>query len=197
MTSSAYASLASEIKDSEHWLSAMDLLPELDIRPGMTVADIGAGIASYALPIARRVGSAGSVFAVEWRPWMMEELHARLAGANVPANVRAVAGRAADTGLATASCDLVVLADIWHELEHHKVALDEARRILRRDGRLAILDWCPDALCPPGPPIEHRISRGKTICTLEMQSWSLVKAADLSDDGYLLLFEMSDESAQS
>jgi ubiquinone/menaquinone biosynthesis C-methylase UbiE len=127
----------------------------------------------------------------------MEELKARLSGPDAPANAKLVDGRAAGTHLPPASCDLVILADIWHELEHQDAALAEARRILRAGGRLAILNWRPDAFCPPGPPIEHRVSMRQTIYTVEMKSWSLVKAADIGAHGYLLVFEITDESVQS
>jgi hypothetical protein len=75
--------------------------------------------------------------------------------------------------------------------------LDEAKRILRADGRMAILNWRPDGLCPPSPPIQQRVSMRNAICTVEMKSWSLVKAADIGPDGYLLVFEVTDESVQS
>jgi ubiquinone/menaquinone biosynthesis C-methylase UbiE len=197
MASSFSASPAHEIEDSEHWLSARDFVAQLDLRPGMTVADIGAGIASYALPIGRRVGPAGKVFAVEWRPWMMETLQARIAGPDSPGNIQVITGRAAECNLPDASCDLVIFADIWHEFEHYGMVLDEAGRILRQDGHLAILNWRPDALSPPGPPVEHRVSMQKAICTVEMKSWSLVKSADIGAHGYLLVFEKTDESVQS
>jgi len=62
------STFAQEIGDSEHWLSPAGLLAEPDARPGVTVGEIGAGKAFYTFPIGRRVGPAGRVFAVEWRP---------------------------------------------------------------------------------------------------------------------------------
>lgn len=197
MSSSLSPVLTHPVDDSEHWLPAAELLAHLDIRPGMTVAEIGAGIAYYAIPLARQTGSTGVVFAIEWRPWLLDELHNRLAAPQAPANIQFVLGRAGDTQLPPASCDLVLLADIWHELEHPDYALLEARRILRPNGRLAILNWRPDVASPPGPPVEHRVSMQKTICAVEMKQWSLLEAVNLEHDGYLLLFEMTDESVQS
>ncbi len=127
----------------------------------------------------------------------MAELRTRLTGRSVPGNVEVIAGRPANTHIATGSCDLAIVADIWHELENREAALDEARRILRPEGRLAILNWRPDALCPPGPPIEHRVSMRSTVCAVEMKSWSLIKATTTGHDGYLLVFETTDESVQS
>lgn len=195
--SSSLSTFAREIGDSEHWLSPAVFLTELDIRPGITVGEIGAGRAFYTLGIGRRVGPFGRVFAVEWRPWLIDEFRARLTCPITSNNIDPVVGRPADTHLATASCDLVIFADIWHEIEDHEAALDEARRVLRPEGRLAILNWRPDALCPPGPPIEHRVSMRSTLCTVERKSWTLVKAATIGSDGYLLVLETTDESVQS
>jgi ubiquinone/menaquinone biosynthesis C-methylase UbiE len=195
--SSSLSTSAKEIGDSEHWLSPAGLLTELDVRPGVTVVEIGAGKAFYAFPIGRRVGPVGRVFAVEWRPWMIDKLRARLTEPIALDNIDLVVGRPAHTHLATASCDLVIFADIWHEIEDRDAALDEARRILRPEGRLAILNWRPDALCPPGPPIEHRVSMCSTLCTVERKSWTLVKTGTIGFDGYLLVFETTDESVQS
>src|SRR5260370_4978567 len=195
--SSSLTTFAQEIGDSEHWLSPAGLLAELDVRSGVIVGEIGAGKAFYTFPIGRRVGPVGRVFAVEWRPWVIDELRAHLTGPIASDNIDLVVGRPADTHVATASCDLVIFADIWHEIEDRDAALDEARRILRPEGRLAILNWRPDALCPPGPPIEHRVSMRSTLCTVERKSWTLVKAGAIGFDGYLLILETTDESVQS
>ena len=195
--SSSLSTSAKEIRDSEHWLSPAGLLTELDVRPGVTVVEIGAGKAFYTFPIGRRVGPVGRVFAVEWRPWMIDKLRARLTEPIALDNIDLVVGRPAHTHLATASCDLVIFADTWHKIEDSDAALDEARRILRPEGRLAIFNWRPDALCSTGPPIEHRISMRNTLCTVERKSWTLVKAGTIGSDGYLLVFETTDESVQS
>ncbi len=197
MISCCSALPAQDFADAEHWLAPADFLTQLDIRPGITVADIGAGVGSYTLPISRILGQTGKVFAIEWRPWMQGALHTRLTDPRGLGNVELLTRRPADTLLPRASCDLVVYADIWHELENHDAVLDEAGRILAVGGRIAISNWRPDALCPPGPPVEHRVSMQNTICTVELKSWSLIKVADTAADGYLLVFEKSDESAQS
>lgn len=194
---SSLTTFVHDIRDSEHWLSPNRLMDEVGILAGMTAGEIGAGIAYYTLPIGERVGPDGRVFAVEWRPWLIDQLRDRLSGPGAPANVDLVIGRPAETHLAAGSCDLVILADIWHELENREAALDECRRILRPQGRLVLLDWRADGICPPGPPIEHRVSLRSTLCGVEMKSWALVHTATIGTDGYLLVFEMADESVQS
>lgn len=195
--SSSSTSTMNYLVEDEHWLSPTDLITHLDLRPGMNVAEIGAGTAYYAIPIATTVGPRGCVFAVEWRTWLREELLAHLRRPDSPPNIQLVNARAARTHLPSDCCDLVLLADIWHELQHPDEALAECRRILRPGGRLAILNWRPEASCPPGPPMEHRIPLQRTLRTVELDSWSLLKNEVLGSQDYLLVFEVTDESVQS
>ena len=194
--SSAGGSSTPEIDDREHSLSPSELLAHLDLHEGMTVADIESGAGYFALPLGRRVGPGGKVFAVD-SPSRLELLRAGLRPQEVPANVQPVEGSAGRTTLRDASCDLVLMADLWHELEDREAALREARRIVREGGHLAILEWRHDAPAPPGPPAERRISPKATLCALEMNAWSLDEWIEIGPNGYLLLFEPTDESVQS
>ena len=195
--SSPVTTLPLVIGESEHWLPPARLLAELQIRPGMNVCEIGSGKAFYTVPLGHGVGPAGNVFAVEWRPSLVDELRVRLRTPGEPNNICLVARPPADTSLAEASCDLVIFADIWHAVEERDAALDEARRILRPGGRLAIFNWRPEAAWVPGPPMEHRVSMRHTLCAVERKSWSLVGSGTAGLDGYLLVFEVTDESVQS
>jgi ubiquinone/menaquinone biosynthesis C-methylase UbiE len=87
---------------------------------------------------------------------MLERIRGKLAEANV-GNVECVEGEASATGLAPASCDVVFMANVWHEFDDHAAVLAEARRVLKDGGRIALLDWRPDVEPEHGPPIEHRI----------------------------------------
>lgn len=192
------SSPARRLDVNEHWLSPDDLLVQLEISPGLTVGEIGAGNASFTLPIARQIGPESAIRAIEWRSVALDSLRTKLAGPDTPCNVHLVESQPGAIPLADESCDLLIFPDVWHEMQDHNAALDEAKRILRPDGRLAILNWCPQGSCPPGPPLEHRVSMRDTVCTVEMKSWSLVKTADdLTPHGYLLVFEITDESVQS
>lgn len=195
--SSPSGTFTKETGGSEHWLSPAQLIAELGVRPGMTISEIGPGAGYYTLPLARASEPSGTVYAIEWRPWLLDDLRARLRVHDTPQNIHLLVGRPAATRLEDASCDLVILAGLWHELENHQMVLDEFRRILRAEGRLAVLDWNPAGLCPPGPPTEHRIPLTATLSEVEMQSWSLVHTNTTGPDGYLLVFETADESVQS
>jgi ubiquinone/menaquinone biosynthesis C-methylase UbiE len=183
-----------DIPEGEHCLSAEDLIARLDLREGITVAELEADSGYFTIPIGHHIGTGGKVFAVESRPALLDRLRMRLCAPAAPANVEALEGSAA---LPNASCDTVLLADVFHALEDKDAALDEAKRILRADGHLCILDWRHDGVWPPGPALERRVSLQKAICIVEMKSWSLDYAREIGPNGYLLILYPTDESVQS
>jgi len=146
-----------ESKERLQWLPPGEVLGWLELRPGMMIADIGTGTGYFAIPIARAIAPGGRVFAVDLQPELLEVLRKKLAEPSAPANIVLLAGTAGSTGLAAGSCDLALLANVWHELDDYDAALAELTRILKPGGRLAVLDWRPDVERPPGPPLEHRL----------------------------------------
>lgn len=180
-----------------HWISARDLAAFLELKPGMVLAGMEAGTGELAIPISHWVAPGGKVFAVDSSPPMLDALRQRLQQLSEPAPVEPVEGSPVCSNLGESSCDIVMLIDLWRRLEDREAALREARRILKGEGRLAILDWRPDGRVPPGPPREERIAMKEVIRTAELNSWSLDKVRESDPDGYVLMFEPTDESVQS
>ncbi len=147
-----------KLEDPErtNWLPAQEIVDSLGLQPGWTVADIGAGSGYFTVPIAKMIGAAGRVFAVDVSPEMLDYLRAKLSAASV-ANVECIESDAVSTGLASGCCDCVFLANVWHEFDDPKAIAAEMRRIVKPGGRVGVLDWRPDADPVHGPPLEHRI----------------------------------------
>lgn len=146
-----------EAPERLQWMPPGEILGWLELRPGMTIADIGAGTGYFAIPMARAITPGGRVFAIDLQPELLDVLRGKLAVPDAPTNIVPLEGKASSTGLAAGSCDLALLANIWHELDDRAAALAELVRILKPEGRIAVLDWRPDAAHPPGPPLEHRL----------------------------------------
>jgi ubiquinone/menaquinone biosynthesis C-methylase UbiE len=164
-----------------------EVIGRLDLKPGMVVADIGAGTGFFALPFARAVAPAGMVWAVDLQPAMLKILEEKLQREGAPDNIGLREGQAVDTGLPDGSCDLAFLGNIWHELDEPGTVLAELRRILRPGGRVAILDWRTDVPYPPGPPPEHRVAPSETEARLRGDDWRNVSFRDLGPYSYLLV----------
>src|SRR6266404_5525488 len=101
--------------------------------PGARVGDLGAGIGHVALPLAAR---GFDVTAVEPAASMLAELRATAGRRNLP--VRAFHAAAEALPVATASLDLVVVADALHFLDAELTAREIAR-VLAPGGALAVV----------------------------------------------------------
>lgn len=156
------------------WLPPGDVVARLELAPGAVVADVGAGTGYFALPIATAVAPGGRVFAVDLQPEMLERLRERLAP---DAAVTLAQGDAARTTLEPASVDVAFLANVWHELDDPAAVLAEMQRIVRPGGRIAIVDWSPDAAEEPGPPREHRVANAAVAALLAKHGWRVTANA--------------------
>lgn len=165
------------------WLPPEEVIAALHLREGEAVADIGAGTGYFTLPMAAAVGPRGHVFALDVAPEMLAHLQNKLAGAS---NVECVEAEASSTGLPAASCNLVFMANVWHEFDDRAAVLVEARRVLKPGGRIAILDWRPDVEPDHGPPLAHRIAQDTAKTTLQAAGFLVHSASYMGSYSWLL-----------
>jgi SAM-dependent methyltransferase len=116
------------------------VLAALELKSGMTVADVGAGSGYYAWRMAERVGAGGSVYAVDIQPEMIEILKRHMSLRGV-ANVKAVLGSATDPHLPEGRLDLVLMVDVYHEFEYPYEMLAAIVQALKPGGRLAFVEF--------------------------------------------------------
>ena len=162
------------------------ILDLIAISAPLNVADVGAGTGYFALPLARRAAP-GKLFAVDPSPELLQALRGKLTAADAPQNVELVAGEAADTALPEASCDLIFLCAVWHEIDDRLAALREFHRIAAPNARLAVVDWSPEGFSPPGPPLAHRIARSQVERELESCGWTVTKSETVTASAYLVV----------
>ncbi len=156
---------AHKLDDPERqvWLPVVDVIRAIAIRHGTHVADVGAGTGYFAIPVAQAVGPNGKIYAIDLQPDMLSLLREKIKQLDAPRNIDLVQGEASRTTLRPKCADVVLLANVWHELDDHEAALQEAARILVPGGTLALLDWRPDRNSPPGPSSDHRLPANDVV----------------------------------
>lgn len=169
------------------WLPPGEIVAALDLKPGEAVADIGAGTGYFSLPMARVVGTDGRVYAVDFQTGMLDILGQKLLEPRAPTNVVPVHGSAERTTLPGACADIVLMSNVWHEVENHGPMLREVARVLRSHGRFAVLDWRADCPPPPGPPADHRISSESVEKALRENGFPVERSGHVGKYGYLVI----------
>ena len=90
------------------------------------------------------------------------------------------------TGLPDASCNLVFLAKVWHEIEDRTAVLMEVKRILKSRGKVAILDWRPDVEPKPGPPLDHRLSASEAADSMQSAGFVEIRQSNVGKYSWLV-----------
>jgi len=160
----------------------LDFLARLGLQRGQTVLDLGCGPGFWTLPLAETVGPRGTVWALDVSQEMLDALAAR----HPPPQVRLLRGELPAIDLPDASVDRVWAAFIFHEVERPERLAAEIRRVLRPAGRVAVLDWRPDAESNDGPPRAHRLGPGQVIACLRAAGLGDATQTWQDEDAYLV-----------
>jgi predicted methyltransferase len=143
----------------------------LDVKPGMAVADVGAGSGYYTAILSQKVGPEGKVYATDIQPGMIQLLKSR-AERDKLSNVEVILGTESDPRLPPASCDLILLVDVYHEFSQPQAMLRKMRAALKPDGRLVLLEFRKE---DPKVPIriDHKMSVQDVRAEVEPEGFHL------------------------
>ena len=161
-------------------------LEEIGIKPGMVAADVGAGSGYFTSRLAKRVGPQGKVYAVDVQPEMLSLLRERMARQKI-SNVVTVLGSEANPRLLDASCDLILMVDVYHEFSQPQRMLQKLRAALKPEGKLVLLEYRKE---DPRVPIrfEHKMSVAEAKAEVEAEAFKLDKVSDVLPRQHILIF---------
>lgn len=149
------------------------------VKPGMDVADIGAGTGLFTRLFAQAVAPKGKVYAVDIsRPFVQNIL--RTAKERGIENVEGVVNTQTDTKLPANSIDLAFLSDTYHHFEQPQKMLASIHQALRPGGRLVVIDFER----VPGESsswVMGHVRAGKETVTREIEAAGFRRAEDHSD----------------
>lgn len=183
------------------WDEPTELARRLEIGPGTTVADVGAGSGWLAVAMARRVGPDGRVFATEIDPARRDQIRAAVSGAGL-ANVAVIEAGERETGLPPRCCEVVYLRNVYHHLAAPEALNASLFEAVVPGGRLAIIDFGPggwlDWFASGRPGSDgHGVRPATVVEEVERAGFSLVERDDRwGRHGYLLVFRRPPASAR-
>ena len=162
----------------------------LDLRPGLVVADVGAGSGYMTVRMAERVGAAGHVYATDIQPQMITLLQKRLTEEGI-GNVTPVLGLVDDPKLPENAIDLILLVDVYHEFSEPQKMLRGMRAALKPGGRLVLLEYRKE---DPSIPIleDHKMSVAVAEQEVEAEGFTLSRVDPRLPRQHILIFSKTE-----
>ena len=160
------------------------VMDELHIRPGNTVADVGAGGGWFTVRAARRVAPTGKVIAEDINPNAVNFIRNRAQTEHL-GNVEPVIGTPDDPRLPPDSIDAAVMLRVYHEIAHPPLLLANLHRALRPGGRFGVIDHAGDGA-------DHGINADVVRAEVERNGFRFVALYDFTkadQNDYFLVFE--------
>jgi ubiquinone/menaquinone biosynthesis C-methylase UbiE len=163
---------------------------QLGQRPGMTVVDLGCGNGFWTLPMAREVGQAGRVLAVDIQREMLQKLKLR-GEQQKRTNIELILGKVNDPRLPVAEVDMVLMVDVYHEFSHPESMLWSIRRALKPEGVVALLEYREE---DPEVPIKprHKMSKHQISKEYRANGFKLVREYNGLPWQHLMFFARDD-----
>jgi len=155
------------------------VLSKLDLKPGMVVADIGAGSGLYSRPLAKAVAPAGKVYAVDIQQDLLDHINQRSKEENI-GNILTVLGEYDDPKLPARNVDLAFINDVLHHIQHRAVYLKALGTYVKPGGRIAIIEMDKN-----DPKTPHRNQPELLVAREEILQW-------MSDAGFKLVQDYPD-----
>ena len=135
------------------------LLAALALRPGMVVADIGAGTGYLSRRMAPALLPGGKVWAVDVQPEMVSLLQAGVKRSGLT-HIEPRLGTIDDVKLPAVSVDLAIMVDVYHELAYPHEVMSSLMKALKPGGRLVFVEYKAE---DPRVPIKalHKMSEAQ------------------------------------
>jgi precorrin-6B methylase 2 len=129
------------------------LVELLELKAGMTVADVGAGFGAWTVRLARAIGPSGRVYATDVGAAQLAALRDYTAREGLT-NVTILEAAAASTNLPALCCDAILIRDAYHHFTQPEALVKSLAASLKPGGRLAVIDFPPrpNSDVPAGVP---------------------------------------------
>jgi ubiquinone/menaquinone biosynthesis C-methylase UbiE len=120
------------------------LLKQLKLKGKETILDAGCGTGSLVCAIQEKFKHKGKIMGFDVTPAMLDLAELKVTRKKFNKNLSLELGHCENFSAKSGSVDIAICSSVFHHLPHPEHALDEFRRVLKKNGRLLLLDFCTD-----------------------------------------------------
>jgi len=178
-----------ESDNREAFANRNHIVAACKLKPGMAVADIGAGTGVFTMLLAKAVGPTGKVYAVEIIPQFIEHID-KVCKEKEIKNVTGVLCTATSAKLPPNSADVALICDAYHHFEYPLKTMASIRQALRPGGRVVLVDFKRIEGVTKAEILKHVRADQETV-TREVNSkgFKLIAEPLILQDNYCIVFE--------
>lgn len=163
-------------------LPPFQILETLGLAKDDIVADIGCGIGYFTIPACEIVKASNKIYALDISEEMLQEVERRAAIASV-SNIIALQTKEYALKLPDETVTFGLMVNVLHEVEDKARFLEEIKRILKAQGKLALIEW-EKKVMSMGPPLEHRLAEAEVLEILQTNGFVVHQSQHFADSFY-------------
>jgi ubiquinone/menaquinone biosynthesis C-methylase UbiE len=163
-----------------------EVIAKVGLKPGMVVADLGAGTGLFAVPMGKAVAPGGKVYAVEIDKGYFGMIDAKAKAAGV-SNVQTVLGEFSDPKIPNQDVDVGFFHDVLHHVQDRAGYLKNLGRYVKPSGRVVIIDLKADQ-SPHKGQADLIVSEAQVTEWMKAAGFGKVQNVELYPDKFFLVF---------
>ncbi|WP_297425333.1 class I SAM-dependent methyltransferase [Clostridium sp.] len=157
-------------------------LINLDLQKGDVMADIGCGIGYFTIPASKIVGKNGKIFALDISLEMLEDVDRKVKDKHI-SNIEIILTEENNLKLESNKVTFAFISFVLHEAYDIEEFLNEIKRIISPEGKIAIVEW-KKIDSDFGPPIDQRLDRMDLVKILDTLGFINITTLDIGDNFY-------------
>ena len=156
-----------------------DVIKWLAPKPGMVIADIGAGSGVFSLPMAKLVSPGGKIYAVDIQQGLLDYVNKHAKEQKIT-NIHTLLGGNDDPKLPKSDVDMAFISDVLHHIEHRAQYLKTLAKYIKPKGQIVVIE-----MDPSDPNTPHKNQPELLITHQQIDQW-------MSDAGFTIARENKD-----
>lgn len=181
--------METEASSQSAFLEPQRIVRYFGLQEGDHVADFGAGHGYFTIPMAKAVGGNGKIYAIDVQKAVLDIVRSRAKLEHL-LNIEPIwadLDHPLGSKLKENFLEFVLMANVIFQSENRAKLFEEAFRILRQGGRLAVIEW-DQSPAPMGPPINLRIKKETSRSLAEEAGFEFGKEFEAGSHHYGLFF---------